>query len=131
MLEQVTIIKKQKVFIRNYFTSMAGQQNYLELSKENYFIEAEAYLKKSAESLYLNNKFGIGKKEDRDKIRHNQLLYSILCPDEIDLIEWIARKINGTLQLKRRFKDKDYDQDLCGASLEDINDCCNWEKIEW
>lgn len=114
---------------------MPGQQNFLVLTQENYFDKFENDLLKYADLLYLNKKFGVGEDVDKDKVRHSQLFYNILCTDECELIEWVSKKINGDLEnidYKPILKDfKIYDipfgtEDSCG-----ITECCNWAENEW
>lgn len=114
---------------------MAGQQNFLTLTQENYFDKFEKDLLRYADLLYLNKKFGIGEDVDKDKVRHSQLFYNILCTDECELIEWVSKKINGDLEnidYKPIIKDfKIYDMPFGTEDSCDITECCNWAENEW
>jgi hypothetical protein len=114
---------------------MSGQQNFLYLTQENYFDKAESDLLKYADLLYLNKKFGIGEDVDKDKVRHSQLFYNILCTDECELIDWVWKKINGELEnLEYRHKLKDpriYNYYFGHNDSEGITECCDWAENEW
>lgn len=103
---------------------MAGQQSLLELTRENYYHKAESNLLCDADVYYINKKFGLGEGVDKDRLRHNQLMYSILCTDEISLIDWVNKKINGIATTEQC-------EDLCNVCSETLSETCNWEKIEW
>lgn len=114
---------------------MAGQQNFRELSQENYFDKFEDDLLRQADLYYLNKKFGIGQDVDKDKLRHSQMFYNILCTDECELIDWVSKKINGDLEgVKYRSKLEDfkiYDEPYgCDDSC-NLTSCCNWAEIQW
>jgi hypothetical protein len=114
---------------------MPGQQNFLNLSQENYFDKFEKDLLKQADLLYLNKKFGIGKDVDKDKLRHSQMFHNILCTDECELIDWVWKKINGDLEgidykpVLKDFKiyETPFGQDDCSI----LTSCCNWADLEW
>jgi hypothetical protein len=114
---------------------MAGQENYLYLTQEDYFDKAESDLLKGADQYYLNKKFGIGEDVNKDKIRHAQLFYGILCTDECELIEWVNKKINGDLEgvhYKPSMKDfKIYDEPYGQNDSNKITECCDWSSLEW
>lgn len=115
---------------------MAGQENYLELSQEGYFDKFEKDVLVNADLYYLNKKFGVGKELDRDKLKHSQMFYNILCTDECELIDWVFKKINGDIEdcnhkIKIgdfRIYDMPYGIDHLNTT---INGYCNWEKVEW
>lgn len=114
---------------------MAGQQNYLYLSQEDYFDKAEEEILRAADLQYIVKKFGVGEGPDKDKLRHNQLFYNILCTDECELIEWVSKKINGDLDgraHKLKMKDfKIYDSNYGYNNSDQISSCCDWAEIEW
>lgn len=114
---------------------MAGQQNYEYLTQENYFDKAEEGLLQAADQYHLIKKFGIGREVDKDKLRHDQLFYSILCTDECELVDWVTRKINGDLDgraNKLRMRDfKVYDIPYGQNEINQISECCDWNSIEW
>lgn len=105
---------------------MAGQQSYLVLSQENYYNKSKNYLIASAETYLLNKKFGVGGNLDKDKVRHHQLLHSILCTDEIDLITWVYKKREEDLKLNPMLS-----QFMGDFTSQEVNECCNWGTIEW
>lgn len=114
---------------------MPGQQNFLNLSQENYFDKFEQDLLNQADLLYLNKKFGIGKDVDKDKLRHSQMFHNILCTDECELIDWVWKKINGDLEgidYKPVLKDfKIYETPFGQDDCDGITSCCNWADLEW
>lgn len=114
---------------------MSGQQNFLNLSQENYFDKFEQDLLNQADLLYLNKKFGIGKDVDKDKLRHSQMFHNILCTNECELIDWVWKKINGDLEgidYKPVLKDfKIYETPFGQDDCDGITKCCNWAQNEW
>lgn len=115
---------------------MAGQENYLELSQENYFDKFEKDILVNADLYYLNKKFGVGNDLDRDKLKHSQMFYNILCTDECELIDWVFKKINGDLEgSKYKIKIKDFKLYDIPYGIDQLNsmsnECCDWEKLEW
>jgi hypothetical protein len=114
---------------------MAGQQNYLYLSQEAYYDKAEEEILRSADLYYISKRFGVGEGPDKEKLRHNQLFYNILCTDECEIADWINKKINGDLEgrvNKLKMKDhKVYDFNYGYNDSDKISDCCNWGELEW
>jgi hypothetical protein len=114
---------------------MAGQENYLYLTQENYFDKSESDLIQGADLYYLNKKFGVGNDVDKDRIRHAQLFYNILCTDECELIEWVNKKINGDLEdIKYKSPIKNfriYDEPYGQDDSNKITECCDWSSLEW
>lgn len=110
---------------------MAGQQNYLDLTLDTYKDRAEDFLFKSTEKYFLKKRFGISEDVDKDKLRHSQLLVNILCSDEIDLIEWVDKKIKGETT-KEKCCNKKIDS-CCYESINScsVNECFKWGKVEW
>jgi hypothetical protein len=113
---------------------MAGQQNFLILTQENYFDKFELDLLKKADSYYLTKKFGIGEGVDKDKLRHSQMFYNILCTDECELIDWVNKKITGQIEGCSTTIKMD---SLCGIhpNINNItcavDEYCEWSKVEW
>jgi hypothetical protein len=114
---------------------MPGQQNFLYLTQENYFDKFENNLLKYADLLYLNKKFGVGEDVDKDKVRHSQLFYNILCTDECELIDWVWKKINGDLEeldYSVNLKDfKIFETPYGHQDSDEISQCCDWAVNEW
>jgi hypothetical protein len=114
---------------------MAGQQNFLYLTQENYFDKFENDLLKHADLYYLNKKFGVGEDVNIEKVRHSQMFYNILCTDECELIDWVWKKINGDLEgleFKLTLKDfKIYDTPFGQDDSDDISSCCGWAENQW
>ena len=109
---------------------MAGQQNYTDLTIETYKDRAYDYLKDSSKLYFLKKRFGIGDGVDKDKIRHYQLLNNILCSEEIQLIEWVDKKIKGELGKSECCNKIDSDC-YCNIDSCSANECLKWEKVEW
>lgn len=113
---------------------MAGQQNLLNLSQENYFDVHEEFLLKQADSYYLTKKFGIGEEINKDRLRHSLLFYNILCTDECELIDWVNKKITGQIDGYRTTIKREA---LYGAQINinnlttAVDEHCEWSKIEW
>jgi hypothetical protein len=115
---------------------MAGQQNYLILTQEDYFDKFENDLIKSADLFYLNRKFGIGDGPNIDKLRHSQMLHNILCTDECELIDWVWKKINGESEdTTHKIKMNDFQVYDIPFGINELNnktnECCNWAQLEW
>ena len=112
---------------------MAGQQNYRKLTQEAYLDSAQEYLIRSADLYYLDKKFGMGENLDKDKIRHSQLFYNILCTEECEIVDWVSKKINGELGLgSRRLKMKDFKSyGLPYTNGDQVAECCDWAALEW
>lgn len=109
---------------------MAGQQNYLDLTIDTYKTESIKYLKESSEKYFLKKRFGISQDIDRDKLSHYQMVYGILASDETELIDWIDKKIKGTLGTLDCCSKPDK---CCYGNIDScsVNKCLKWEKVEW
>jgi hypothetical protein len=113
---------------------MAGQQNLLNLTQENYYDNFETAILKQADLHYLVKKFGIGEDIDRDRLRHDQMFYNILCTDECELIDWVNKKITGQInKCDTSIKVKNIFGEFPNISniSDSADEQCEWSTIEW
>lgn len=110
---------------------MAGQENYLYLTQENYYDGFQDSLIKTADKYHLEKNFGIGKKVDQDKLRHDQMFYDILCTDSCELIDWVQKKIDGELECDKTSNTTDFTYNTNCYQTDAVTQCCNWESLQW
>ncbi len=112
-----------------------GAQSYLIKDQESYYDEALKTMMKSADTFYAREHFRIGDKVDYDKLRHAQLLERILCTESCELIDYIYKKIAGTLENKKSKKPhkkiKREEDDERTIIINNFNDKNYWEEILW
>lgn len=114
-----------------------GAQSYLIKDQESFYDGALKTMLKSADTFYLQKHFLIGEKVNYDKLRHAQLLEEILCTDSCELIDYIYKKISGTLETKRSKKISklqktlDREDDERTIIINNFNTEMFWENISW
>jgi hypothetical protein len=114
-----------------------GQESIKVLSQDNYYDSFKKQLVSEAGKEFLHNNFKLGAGANKDKVRHAQMFYDMLCTDNCEIIDWVWDKIEGKLEnvdcTKVDTKDLNCLKDCCDScSVDDlIEDCCNWEEIKW
>lgn len=114
-----------------------GQESINSKTQENYFDKSKEQLICFANKEKLKINFKLGNGADKDKVRHNQILYSILCTDNCEIVDYIWDKIEGKLENIDCTKQNTRDLNVLKSCLTDcsvddmICDCCVWEEKTW
>jgi len=114
---------------------MAGQQQIEVKDQERYHDKYLSNLLQEADLYYLEKKFNIETKFDRQKMRYSQLLEKTLNNDTCELMDWVFKKINGKLIGRTRRPTKDLN--VITTLVPDINiynifnEEADWNSISW
>lgn len=113
-----------------------GTQSILIASQESYAQDFQNKLLKYSNNYYINKHYKVGEEVDRDKLKHAMIFNSLLCTDSCELVDWIVKKIDGTLEEKPKKRRKVTPKMIeeCEDREELMKECCpkdTWEKAEW
>jgi len=105
----------------------------------SYQKEFEKNILDFSEKWWYSEKFLLGKKTDRDEMRHTILFHRLLCTNSCEMSDFIFNRINGLLTEKCEKKSglkkiiecykKETHKEHC-SDTEVVNDCCT-TQINW